>query len=77
MRAAPAVVVICVGDKAKAGFKRTFNTDIPKHIWGPGDVAGRQRLILAVPHPGAFGTPKSFEPYVGTDGLKLLRAALI
>ena len=76
LRASAATVVVCVGGWAKAGFKRSFNIDIPEHIWGPGDVAGRQRLILAVPHPGAFGTPKRFEPYVGTDGLNRLRTAL-
>jgi hypothetical protein len=76
VRASPSVVVICVGGWAKAGFKRAFNIDVPEHIWGPGDVAGLERLILAVPHPGSFGSRKGFEPYVGADGLKRLRAAL-
>ena len=76
LRATPAAVVVCVGGWAKAGFKRTFNIDIPEHIWGPGDVGGHVRLILAVPHPGAFGSPKSFEPYIGNDGLTRARAAL-
>ncbi len=76
LRAASAVVVVCVGTWAKAGFKRTLDIDLPEHIWGPGDVAGRQRMVLAVPHPGAWGTPKRFEPYVGANGLESLRAAL-
>ncbi len=76
LRATPAAVVVCVGGWAKAGFKRTFNIGIPEHIWGPGDVGGHVRLILAVPHPGAFGSPKSFEPYIGNDGLTRARAAL-
>jgi hypothetical protein len=76
LRAAPAVVVVCVGSWAKAGFKRAFNVDLPTHIWGPADVAGRRRIILSVPHPGAFGSPKRFEPYIGPDGLELLWNAL-
>lgn len=74
--AATAVVVICVGAWAKAGFKRALNIDIPEHAWGPGAVAGRQRLIFAVPHPGRFGSPKALEPYIGVDGLNQARTAL-
>jgi hypothetical protein len=76
LQAARAVVVVCVGAWAKAGFKRAFNIDLAGHSWGPGDVAGRRRYILAVPHPGKFGPPNGFEPYIGAEGLDLLRAAL-
>jgi uracil-DNA glycosylase len=76
LRASPAAVVVCVGSWAKAGFKRTFNIDVLDHFWGPAEVAGRRRFILAVPHPGAYGSPKRFEPYIGTDGLARTRALL-
>ena len=74
--ASAASLVICVGGWAHAAFKRAFNIDIEDHLWGPSEIAGRVRFVAAVPHPGAFGSPKGLEPYLGSENLDRLRAEL-
>lgn len=76
LKASAAVVVICVGSWATAAFNRTFGVDVSTHLYGPEQLAGRQRFVVSVPHPGRFGTRKSLEPYVGSDGLARLRSAI-
>ena len=54
-----------------------LDIDMTEHrLWGPAELLGRVRYVVSAPHPGAFGRPKSFEPYVGADGLSQLRAVL-
>lgn len=74
--ASPAQVVICVGAWATEAFRLNLEIDMAKdRLWGPAELLGRVRYVLSVPHPGAFGRPKSLEPSVGADGLSRLREA--
>lgn len=62
--ASPAHVVVCVGAWATEAFRLNLEIDMTEgRLWGPTELLGRSRYVLAVPHPGAFGRPKSFEPY--------------
>jgi hypothetical protein len=76
LSASAAALVVCVGGWARAGFSRSFGIDIDAHLWGPGELAGRHRFVVSVPHPGAFGTPKALEPFVGTANLTRIRTEL-
>lgn len=51
LRVAGARVVVCVGRQARRAVGATLEIDLTAGGWGPGRLAGKRRVVLAVPHP--------------------------
>jgi uracil-DNA glycosylase len=72
LAASGARVVIVVGAIAAAAF-RARALDPDAGVLGPVDLAGRQRMIVFLPHPNRRGGPKTVGSVAGA-GLERLRA---
>jgi hypothetical protein len=81
--ASPAGVVVVAGAKAAEAIERVFDVprQLPAAVVGPKQIAGRERLLLYLPHPGWLRrNPEKADAVtlpggVSPEQLKQLRAA--
>lgn len=76
LAASPAQVVVLVGSVARWAFQEHLNLDVPDHLLGPVEVAGRERLLVSVRHPNSRGRVKSFQGQLTHTQLAQVRGAL-
>lgn len=72
----PARVVVLVGSVAKYAFQEYLHTDVPDHLVGPVEVAGRDRLVVAVRHPNSRGGAKSLQGQLSDAQLAQVKESL-
>jgi hypothetical protein len=73
----PATVVVCVGSVAKWVFEKQLGIGGDSALWGPDNVAGRERAVLRIPAPGARRVRRSLNAHLTTEQLDRLRALLV
>jgi uracil-DNA glycosylase len=76
LAASPADVVVVVGAVAKFAFGEHLGPDAPSHLQGPVEVAGKERLLVFVPHPSSFGGNKPLSDHLSPAELAQVREAL-
>lgn len=76
LEASPAIVIICTGAWAARAFVEQFGVSLLDGAWGPGDLAGIDRLLLQVPHPNRRGSRWSLAVNVGDQRLRQARDML-
>jgi hypothetical protein len=76
LAASPAKVLVLVGSVPRSAFAEHLNLDVPDHLLGPVEVAGRERLLVSVRHPNSRGGVKSFQGQLTDAQLAQVRGAL-
>jgi hypothetical protein len=76
LAASPARVVVLVGSVAKWAFQEHMGLEVLEHLRGPVEVAGRERLVVAVRHPNSRGGVKSFRGQLSDAQLEQVKGAL-
>ena len=61
-----AAVVVVAGAVAQWAFTEMLGVASGEGMWGPGLLAGRERVVLVLPHPRR-PRPWGVEPYLGQD----------
>jgi uracil-DNA glycosylase len=72
----PARVVVVVGGVAKDAFTEHLGLATRGHLFGPVDVAGKERILVLVPHPSSFGGNKPLSAHLSAEELARVREAL-
>jgi len=76
LRAAAAPSVIVVGTIAQNAFRRFLDVDFgPNGTWGPRQLHGRRRVVVAVAHPAARNVDES-RKFLNVQQIALIRARL-
>jgi hypothetical protein len=76
LRAAAAPALIVVGAIAQDAFRRFLDVDVgPNRMWGPRQLFGRQRVVVAVAHPAARNVDEN-RKYLSIEQMDLIKARL-
>lgn len=76
LSASPARVLVVVGAIARYAFEQHLGLSAESHLLGPLEVAGRQRLLVVVPHPSSWGGNVPLSRHLSDAQLELVRVAL-
>ena len=76
LRASPAMVVVVVGSVARFAFQKYLDPAAPDHLLGPVELAGRERLVLVVPHPNSRGGNVPLGRHLSEEQLAKVRQVL-
>jgi hypothetical protein len=72
LRASPASVVVLAGDKARDRFLGELGIGLVDRVWGPGELLGRERCVVALPHPNRRGARWGLEAHLGETATRLV-----
>jgi hypothetical protein len=72
----PAKVLVVAGDKGLWAFEHELGVTVQGHVWGPGELLGQTRWVLALPHPNRHGTPWGLDPYIEEETRGQIRGFL-
>jgi hypothetical protein len=71
----PAAVVVVIGTQARASFSEDLDIALAVgELRGPADVLGRERCVVALPHPNAFHRRWGLVPSLGEEATSRLLA---
>jgi hypothetical protein len=65
LTASPARVVIVTGDKALGAFENETGVKLQDRCWGPDELLGATRYVIALPHPNRRGSLWGLDPHLG------------
>ena len=61
-------LLVCVGDVARTALEQRYPIISAGSPLAPVQIEKRPRIVVSVPHPGRYGTPKRLVPYLGEHG---------
>lgn len=76
VRASAASVIVLAGSKAKQGFQSEVGIRLIDGFYGPTEVEGRSRCVIALPHPNARGPLKGAAANLGEPTIEIVRSSL-
>jgi hypothetical protein len=74
--ASPSRVIVLVGRTALHHFSAQTGITLTERIWGPHDLAGRDRCVVSLPHPNARGQKEGVADNIGRQHTQTLQEKL-
>ncbi|MHB1500786.1 MAG: uracil-DNA glycosylase family protein [Candidatus Dormibacteria bacterium] len=76
LRASPAQVLVVVGAITRSAFESYLHLAAEDHLLGTVEVAGKERLLVVVPHPHSRGGQVPLSRHLEQDQMERLRQAV-
>lgn len=73
---AAAKVFVLTGKKARSAGEAMLGIHLDDRLWGPGELLGRRRCVIALPHSNERGSLKSIDANLGPERSDVVRAFL-
>lgn len=73
----PAKLLVIAGVTARAVFEQQFGVSMDRNAWGPGELMGHRRWVVALRHPNSRGNRWGLEHYIERATLAEMRSSIV